>query len=268
MIIGYSRTFGASLPATGMTFHFDFSDISTLYKTYTPTADPAYSDVATADADVIRIARSIFPAATSDLTLHDANDSSKAPVLRSSSPLLGTQCLDFDGTNDRLVLANRTGAGGQRFDDVFTASAMTFLVAFRCESLPPADTNFQPLFADNSVNFRWGLYIYNQSGTVKILAQNHDGSYDDAFGATVAVDTNYVAMYRHESGNIYVSLNGGSETSVASGDCTAINEGMFLGGGGNASVLNGRIGEIAGWNVALTGTDLSDALTYFTDKWT
>lgn len=270
MIIGYSRTFGggASLPQTNLTMHFDFSDISTLYKTYTPTNNPAYSDVATADADVIEIACSIVPIATSDWTLHNANDDTRSPILRLTTPLLGSQCLDFDGSNDKLVLGTRDGTN-LAISNVFAAGAKTCLIAFRCESLPASDGVFQPLFADASVgNFFWGVYVYNQAGTVKLLFQNHDGNYDSLFGDTIAVNTNYVAMARHESGTLYSSLNGGSESSIASGNTSNMTNSPFLCGGSDASVFNGRIGEIACYNAALTGTDLSDAITYFTDKWT
>ncbi len=269
MIIGYSRKFNsAALPTTGMTMHFDFSDISTLYKTYNGGSDPSYASVASADGDTIEVARSVFPVSTSDWTAHytDAT-SSKSPLLRSSSPGLGTQCLDFDGSNDRYVIANRIGTSFKTAGDIFSASARTILLAFRCESLPGSPSTYQPLLADSSGSFWWGLYVYNNGGTVQILHQNHDGSYDSLFGATVAANTNYTVMARHESGNLYVSLNGGSESSLASGNLSTTSGGFYIAGGSDGSVFNGRIGEIATWNVALTGTDLSDAITYFTTKW-
>jgi len=257
------------LPQSGLTLHFDFSDISTLFKTYTPTNDPAYSDVATADGDVIRVARSIVPAATSDFIFEDQTDSTKAPILRSSTPLLGTQCLDFDGSNDRLELADRSGTSGIAADTVLTASAGTIMAAFRCESLPVGGGTFQPIVATNDASFRYGLYIFNDAGTVKLLAQNFDGSYDSALGDTISVDTNYVGMWRHEGGNIISVLNDGTETSTASGNTSGLNlAGVRVGGGGDGSVLNGRVGEVAIWNVALSGADLALAWSTFLAKWT
>ncbi len=41
-----------------------------------------------------------------------------------------------------------------------------------------------------------------------------------------------------------------------------------LAGGSDASVLNGRIGEVVTYNAALTGTDLSNAKSYMIGRWT
>jgi len=270
MIIAYSRKFStASLPSTSMTSHFDFSDISTLYKTYTNGNNPAYTDVATADADTIQIARSIFPVSTSDWTFpYRTNEGpTTSPVLRLTTPLLGTQCLDFDGSNDRLLLCNRTGTQ-LAVSNIFANNAKTAILSFRCESLPASNGVFQPLFADQSSNFTWGMYIYNNAGTVQLLVQHFDGSYDSLFHGTIAADTNYVAVMRHDGTNIYASLNNDTETSTASGNTSDMTQPVYLAGCGNASFLNGRIGEIVTYNAALTGSNLSDAITYFMNKWT
>jgi hypothetical protein len=70
-------------------------------------------------------------------------------------------------------------------------------------------------------------------------------------------------MGRHESGNLYASLDGGSEGSIASGTSVAIfpgGAGVVLGGGSGTGTFNGRISELVVYNIALTGTDLSDAI--------
>lgn len=259
---------GAGLPSANMTAHFDFSDISTLYKTRTAGNNPGYSDVATTDADVIRAIRSIYPAATSDLVLSDANNSALAPALRLTSPLLGTQCLDFDGSNDRMVVYDRTITTARVASVIFGVGAKTALISFRCESLPASPSTYQPLMADLSGSFFWGIYIYNNAGTVQLLFQNYDGTYDSLFHGTVAADTNYVAVVRHDGTNIYAALNNASESSLASGNSSDLGSAFYIGGGSDSSVFNGRIGEVVTYNAALTGGNLTDAITYMTDKWT
>lgn len=274
IIIAYSR--GASAgggggpapPSTNLKLHFDFSDISTLYKTFTFGNNPCYTNVATADADAIAVVRSKVPASPSDWVLQNNADATKSPILRLTTPLLQRQCLDFDGANDRIGLYDRLGSTQILDSDFFSAGAKTILISFRCESLPVSSGTYQPLFADASGGFFFGVYVYNNSGTQQILFQHADITFDSLFHGTIAVDTNYVVMARHESGNLYASINGGAESSpLASGDSFALNRPAFVGGGSDGSVFNGRIGEIAVYDAALTGTTLSDAITYFTAKW-
>ena len=269
MIIGYSRTSSSvSLPTTNMTGHWDFSDITTLYKSRSAGSNPGYSNQATADGDAIRDAVSLFPAPTSELVWDDNGDTSLDPILRITSPGLPRQCLDFDGSNDRLVLQNRSVDSGQLVSVLFNAGAKTALISFRCESLPASSGTFQPLMADNSGNFWWGIYIYNNAGTVQLLFQNHDGNYDSLFHGTIAANTNYVATVRHDGTNTYASLNSATEDSLASGNTSNMTGGVLLGGGSSAAVLNGRIGEVVTYNAALTGTDLSNAKSYMIGRWT
>lgn len=255
------------LPTTGMTANFDFSDISTLYKTFsTPSINPCYSNVATADGDVIQVARSIFPVATSDYTFpYSAADSTRSPVLKSTTPLLGSACLAFDGSNDSLYLATRDGSFVGN-GTIFSVSAKTILASFRCAVLPSSG-NKQALFADSEFG-HWGVYISNTAGTVSIIGQNDDGGVDTVTGDVVAADTNYVVAYRHDAGNIYISLNGGTESGpVASGNTSGFSgQGSRLSGGGD-NFFNGRIGQLITYNVGLSGTDLSNAITYLLSKW-
>lgn len=270
MIIGQSRAASLPpLPTTGMTMNFDFSDISTLYKTFTTGNNPDYSNVATADGDVIQVARSIFPVATSDWTLPYTNsDATRSPILELTTPLLKAPCLAFDGSNDRLFVASRTGpfVGAS---SILSTTAFTILISFRPASVPSNPGN-QALFSSSDPSALWGCYVTN-TGTPHLRTQNHTATgYDNADGTDqVFIDTNYVGMFRHESGNIYVSLNGGAEASAASGTSDGIGggQGAYLASSSAGIYFNGRIGQIVCWNVALTGTDLSNSITYMINKW-
>src|SRR4029077_19405166 len=71
-----------------------------------------------------------------------------------------------------------------------------------------------------------GLFARNLSG-VTFYAYNWDGS-EDASSNTGTVGTAYVLMWRHHGGNIYVSVNGGAEVSIASGNTAALTQVVVL----------------------------------------
>ena len=70
-------------------------------------------------------------------------------------------------------------------------------------------------------------------------------------------------------GTLYAALDGGAESATASGNTQVLTGTVRVGTatGAAGTFLDGRIGEIAVYNTALTGTALTDAVTYFTDKW-
>jgi hypothetical protein len=106
------------------------------------------------------------------------------------------------------------------------------------------------------------VFLYNDAGVQKVGFQNHNGGYVNAM-VPVSVNTNYFIIGRHDGTNIYMSLNGGAETSVPSGPTSSITGPMHLGGQNGSYLYNGRMGEIATWNVALSGADLVQAITHF-----
>jgi len=253
---------GSSLPTTNLTAHFDFSDLATLYKTCTPGNNPAYSSAASADGDAIAIIQSTHPVTPSDITAHPAGNSSPTfPTLKQTTPLLGTRCLDFDG-GDFLRIMNRTADSD--FSTAITASAGTMIVAFRILAFPSAG-NADVIFASKDNGAYFGIYAANQSGT-HVSCLNFDGSYLSNNHAA-AIDENHVVMWRHESGVLYSSIDGGSESSVASGNTSPVTAIGIGGCDGSTRPFDGRIGEVAVWDIALTGADLTNAIAYFTDKW-
>jgi hypothetical protein len=51
-------------------------------------------------------------------------------------------------------------------------------------------------------------------------------------------------MWRHHGGNIYISINGGTEVSVASGNTQSLTGLLLLGGSGAGSGCNCKIAEV------------------------
>lgn len=266
MIIGVSRASAAALPSTNMTMRFDFSDITTLFKTFSSGSTPSFSNQASADGDVIRVAKTVFPAPNSEYTAHDNFDSTTAPIVKITSPGLARQCLKFDGSNDMYhTPRSRNGDGDIGLSSVvFGASAKTCFIVFRLDALPSSGNLFS-LFEASSGSW-WAMRARESGGNVTVQHETHaGGTYIGADTQThLAINTNYVACGRHDGVNIKVSVNNDTEQSAACGASDHSYDGGLSSPNG---FLNGRIGEIVCYNAVLSGSDLSNAYTYLMNKW-
>jgi len=70
----------------------------------------------------------------------------------------------------------------------------------------------------------WGLYF---KSVPTLHGFNYDGT-DDKTTQAITVGAFMVVMYRHEAGNLYTSINGGAEVSVASGNTADLTGGFRL----------------------------------------
>jgi hypothetical protein len=253
------------LPTTNLTLHLDASDTDKLFTTWvnggphtgTP-ADNGAVQVWSAEAD-----GSVSPANAAYPT------SGREPAYRSGTPLMLLPCLDFDGTDDELRTVNNASISDYLNSGSFLGDqAKTIIVAFYAESI--TSSNADPVENHSIIggSESFVLSCKSVSGTPKVQFCNNDAGWD-TIEQTIAATTTVVACARHDATNIYLSVDGGSETSAASGATsgwpnTYINIGKA---GGGAVRFNGRIGEIALYNAALTGSDLTDAIAYFRLKW-
>ena len=244
-----------ALPTTGLTFHADASVVTDLWKVETGgsfsshPADgegtPYWDDVE--HADIV------------------AAETSAAPEWRSGTPLMLLPCLDFDGAGDFYTLANNDNTAAKALSALITNSAFTIMVSVYVDAIATNAANpydNDAIIADNGGFF--GIHLK----TGNAVFYNWDGN-ADSIVLPISLATSYVLMFRHEGGNIYASLNGGAESSAASGNTSDVSNTVRIGknnGSGN-KFFNGRMGEIAVWNVALTGSDLTDAHAYFAAKW-
>lgn len=78
-----------------------------------------------------------------------------------------------------------------------------------------------------------GLYAANASG-VTFYGYAWDGTADQP-SVTGATGTAYILMWRKHGGTIYVSVNGGAETSAANGNITTLTGDLIMSSGGNKS---------------------------------
>lgn len=245
-----------SLPTTSLTGHF-MADVNThVYTDFSMTTAANNGDNARAwddEGDGI-----------SDISLQ-SNGGTTDPKYRTgaSSPMLNS-CIDFDGSDD--LLKSYTQAGSNKaISNFIAAGAYTILVAFYADaSGTDSATSYENDSILSDVGGFFALYLRSSN---KIGVYNWDGS-EDKVEIAVTYGASHVVRIRHDSGSIYISLDGGSESSTASGNTTTLTNQLIVGTGYSGThAYNGRVGELAIYNAAISGSNLSDATQYFTDKW-
>lgn len=248
-----------ALPTTNLTLHLDASDDDNLFTTFdgsgvhtgTPidgSSVQVWDDEGDGIADVILA----------------ANNTSQSPIYQVTTPLMLHPCLRFTDAPYLMLSATQTYSANRAASDFMTVNAFTMLVACYPESITLNEAaSYNNHFLVGEAGNLAGISFKNVSGQRKALFHNWDGN-DDSIEFDINENTSYVFMFRHESGNIYASVNGGSESSAPSGSTTALSSALGI---GQYPYYTGRIGEIAIYNAALSGADLSDAIQYFTDKW-
>lgn len=271
MIVGYSRSF-LSVPLTNLALRFDPSVAATVWQTLTAGHNPCWSNPAS-DGQAAQVLNSIVPASPGDVALGFPTTSTQSPLYKVNAPALPKPDLLFDGVNDALVVLNRTGSSATAINGIFGAQAATILIAFQIHACALNNANAwtnSPIVTQPGGFF--GIYVRRSStgpDVFKLQFFNWDGN-QDVVEFTIALNTNVVACWRHDMTNLYGSINGGSESSIASGATSNMTGGFFIGGGGasGTTFANCSIGEVLVYNAALTGADLAAANTYMTNKWT
>lgn len=161
----------------------------------------------------------------------------------------GYPALVFDGTDDYLtstaVLSN-----------IITNSACTVFTVWQTN----ITTNSGLIIGDSA-----GFQHHRRSGSIYQIS-NDDGTGDTASTA-ISVSTVYVAQTRHESGNIYVKVNNGTETSAVSGNTATLTNVLRVGGGSASLYHGGKIAEILVFNAALTADDSTYIWNQLSDKY-
>lgn len=158
------------------------------------------------------------------------------PAVTTAGPNSKT-CLDFDGTDDVLInLSNQSN---------FITNNASFIVISCLVDTISTDNAGSPsanccVFGDPGGYT--GLVL--RSTGPSALAYNFDGNYDATSLVTIATATPLVLAVRHDSGTLYVSKNGGTEGSVASGNTGDLAYKLQLGRSIGAW-LDGKIFEIA-----------------------
>jgi len=163
----------------------------------------------------------------------DGGSATRRPTETTAFPA-SRLCADFDGSSDFLSTV--------AISDLIANSSGAMVISLIIDAVTINDaTSYSNhgVMADSAAYM--GLYARNFSG-VTFYAYNWDGSADQP-STTGAVGTAYVLMWRHHGGNVYVSLNGGTEVSVASGNTQSLSGTVNL-GTGSGGACNMKVAEI------------------------
>jgi hypothetical protein len=255
-----------ALPTTNLTLHLDASDTDKLFTTWVDggshTGTPA--DNGTVQAWSAETDGSVTPAHAA----YGGAVAGREPNYRSGTPLMLLPCLDFDGTEDELRLVNNTNSTTYYNTGSFMGdAAKTIIFAAWPESitLEQADPVENHIVVGTSNDFVVGFKIV--STVKKAFISNHDGAWKTVTVNATEGAANVVCA-RQDGSNLYISVDGGAESSVASGATATWPSGeLRIGRGSGSGRLHGRIGELAIYSAALTGADLTDAIAYFRAKW-
>lgn len=154
----------------------------------------------------------------------------------------------FDGVNDYMAAASSGG--------VIVAAEFTAHAVFRVSAASALAANAwdHDLIIGDDAGV-WGLFVYSSGGLTKLRAYNFDGT-SDVVDVTISLNTWYVARMRHYGGNLYLAIDNWGETSVASGNSTAVTGTARVGKGLTAKYLTGDIAAAFLWssgNLAVQG---------------
>lgn len=243
-----------SLPTTNLTFHMDASVVTDLWQNTAPFATHP------ADGGAINFW---------DDVEHGANTWSViavSPVWRQSTPLMLLPCADFNGTSQSMKLTTDDALTDKALSDLIANNAFTVLVALYAEGIT---TNAAAAYDNDAIldgNGFFGIHLKNAADP-HVLFYNWDGN-EDTIPLAITLNASHVLFFQHNGGNIIGSIDGGSETSLASGNTSDLTGRPNLGVNyAGTAFYNGRIGEMAIYNAALAGSNKTDAISYFTTKW-
>jgi len=184
----------------------------------------------------------------------DAVSDAASPAYRTpSAGALLLPNIDYDGTNDLHT--------GPALSTFITANEFDILIAFETDTNGSNNANAwenTAILTDASGFF--GMIVKNGNA----MAYNYDSN-SDTVSIAISTGTAYVARMRHDGGTLYLSINGGAESSIASGNTGSLAGSIRIGAnGGGAHMFNGKIGAIV---VANTGDELASRYSDMVADW-
>lgn len=174
-------------------------------------------------------------------TFYDQSGSGRnlTQVSAAARPVIETvnahDAISFDGTDDQLS----TTVSGLTIDAFLNNNSGLVFASFVFDDVNGSNNaniyDNDPVFADS------GGYIGAFVKQGSFQHYNWDGSADVTAAVTISAGTTYVGLWRHDASNLYRTLNGGTEASVASGSTQSMAGLLYLaqgriGGGVNADI--------------------------------
>jgi hypothetical protein len=190
--------------------------------------------------------------------LFDGGNSSHSPTATTAGPN-SRACATWNGAGNYLqTIGNLLSS--------FISGSSGFVVI---SALPTAIVNTagnpwggDPLWNDDGFQ-NTGMYLKNISGGVGYSYNWDTAARVTPNSAVVTLGVPHVFVWRHDSGVLYFSMDGGAETSIAAGTNTAVpSTGFYLGGDG-AVTFTGKIFEVATWTTVPNAIDRATIIASF-----
>jgi len=173
----------------------------------------------------------------------------------------GKSVLLFDGSNDKLV-------GSTAMVNLLAQASKSVWVVADVLSIPAGGAN-PPNYASagligEDAGGSWGLHV---GQSTKYGVWNNDGA-GDSMGGTIAASTWYIFHIRHDSGTMYVSVNNGTEVSMATGNTDwYLSNYMRIGGNYGPVFTNMYMAEVVLSNGVESAGNRTSMQTYLNNKW-
>lgn len=174
---------------------------------------------------------------------------------RTADDIEGNTSISFDGTNDSLSSSTTLAS-------IISESEFTAFFVYKASVL---DSTARTIFtAEIGASEYITLYVETDN---KIYLINRDsGGIDYTAGITYDTNVNIIKC-RHSGGNIYISVNGGAESSGVSGDTTSLAGTITLGRRSAGTYASGKLLEVIFYNRDIGTTESTKINTYLVDKW-
>jgi hypothetical protein len=154
--------------------------------------------------------------------------------------------LDLDGTNDFL--------SGAAMTSYFTTTDFTVYGVYRFDSLPATGSPSLPFAAAAIVAAASGFFgVTARTGPV-MYGYNNDGAYKTAQNTGVLAGVPQWFKFRKAGGNLYLSVSGNAEVSIACGINT-ITAALQIGSALTGNFMNGQVAEVGTANGAWSSAD-------------
>jgi hypothetical protein len=161
-------------------------------------------------------------------------------------------------------------AAAQPWSTLITNTAFTIYAAFEvtgnCSNASPQYEN-SALLGDSAGGYV-AISCITNTGITTINGQGYDTSFRYTANQVITQNVPHVVMIRHDSGNLVLSIDCGSESSTAYGNTgTLTSIPYILRNYSSSNYWPGEIGEVIFYNTALNSSDRSTTCTYMHNTW-
>lgn len=197
-----------------------------------------------------------------DSGMNATRTGTQRPTILEAAFPTGQNGVAFDGSNDVLLVTAPTSIA----TDIFPTTEFTAFTVFIPRSF---GTNAAEAWDDDTLWATGTLYAgvtLNSAGPT-VQPYNFDTN-TDSLDLAVTANTAYLVTARHESGLLYGSLNGGTESSTASGSTGDLSDAIIaIGSNGSTGYADVVIGALLVYNRALTTQETADINAYLIAKY-